>query len=212
MISIIKNKIEISDSFNFVWDNCIFPAIKVCEKKITIANIGSNFSNIDIFKKRLFETYHKEREEFKKSWHSKHGEGKLSFSKLAAVVCSALIRNKFFKISVDQKTLDSVHNLKKELIIDNYLINYKLAFYAGLGVVYASLISDVSNDTEKCNIILGEKHLYFPQEKTEDNDTCQDHIIKNLAKKDLKNIDTDLVELAVIYRMYKELSIAKFLG
>lgn len=201
-----------SKSFDFIWENAIYPTIVSCSINLEKSPVKISGSDIEEYKESFYYVYQTNRETFKNKWHTKKGDGCLSYQKLASVICKSLIEKKFFKLDLSQKNLDLINNFDKNTVINYFFINYKLAFYAGLGVMFISMISDYADDESVCHYLLKKKTPYLLKENSPVNDDCQDYIIKDLAHNDVNNVEFDLISMSVIYRLYKEISLCKYLN
>lgn len=195
-----------SDSFDFLWDNIIFPTLKKCEEDAKNQKFNVEIKDIDSKKSVLYTLFEETREKFKKEWHISRKDACLSYSKLGACLCYSLVRVKFFSFNLVQEEINSARKNNKQINIDTFLINYKSAFYCGAGLVYLWLLSDYAGDATKTKKIQEKGNLFLLKEFDLKTDSTQDYVIKDLAFNDINKKDIDLIQLSVIYRLYKELT------
>lgn len=198
----IKNSNQNLKNFDFFWDRIIVPTFNNClndaDQKFNITN--NNFLES---KKIYYSIYIKNRESFKNDFHINCEKAKLSLFKIAATICKTFIDKKVFTFPLNQEILNNSINYDKNYFINNYLINYKFAFYCGAGVAFMYLLYFSKDDDFVFKNFLKKGNFNFDH-NNDCIDSCEDYIIKNLARNDLQSNPLDVIYLSVIYRLYCE--------
>ncbi len=216
----IKNSEE-SRHYEQIWKMAILPVRKVVfsesdlefRQRCSLQSIHTN-----AWKKRLLKEYRRLRESLKEVCYGDEADiGRLDGRKIAAVICNALIREKAFKFDTTQaevlmeekdKTMTRVgFNL---WITQNIYLNYKLAYYASLQLVYLTLLHDLRNteiaeslygpldsDTLPLVVALNEVGHLFPYPSPPDADSFDVNIIIGMARADLTGRDFDMFLFAM---------------
>lgn len=155
----------------------------------------------------------------KECYGTRSDEGLLDARKIAAVVCKALIKEK--PISFDEEIalsqlIQKRASLKKDnndsesneelnyWIVNNYFINYKVAFLASIMIVYNVLLEELAHEgknveTAKKLGLLGELYKY-PDSKG--FDSFQVNVVIGLGRADMigRELDTFLFAM-LLYQM-----------
>ena len=143
---------EISKHFNdWIYPKVISASINAASKKI-----DEEFSNAtgfcrymeeDKYKQELSSIYEEKREWLKEQYFTQFDEAKLlDFHKLAAVLCRSILRLKPFAFNIelaDKYMAEHGKRTDKEWVINNYLVNYKVAIDVSLGFTLYDLFGKI---------------------------------------------------------------------
>lgn len=213
---------KIIHKFDNLWVKAILPAIEQCseeaddELKIQL-NLHTN--NLEYLKNKIEKTYLKIREQFKMYRHFETKDAILDLTKLASVICFALIKHKIFIYEQNEDIFNGQNTefTEKELV-DTLLINYKLAFYAALNITYISLVNEcvtgkaysnckfytADKKDELLEILKQRQSLKMYTYGNEKYDGYVNSTIKNLAFLDQNKFDFDFMGFAITLENLKE--------
>lgn len=226
---------KISKHFNsYIWEYSILPAInKACadlDNDFVKQTSLKTFRGVEKteYRDNLSKIYKKKRKWIERSYYPVDNDkrSKLDLHKLAAVVVRSILYLK--PISFDaRKAVDYIDvNEKKydiEWFIDNYFINYKIAFLAAIQILLFDMIYKAScelNNGKKCYNKEKAKKLYdYFSEKGFDfyseNSLPSNHepfynsVIINLVTNDLNNRDFDYWGFATICYQLQQAEFSK---
>lgn len=200
----LNKKPEESRHYTQIWDKVICPVFKVvsdeCDPEFR-KRCGLTDKHPEGWRRQLELEYRALRRDLKDLCYGSHDDtGLLDGRKIAAVFCKALIRKKAFRFDLDAAC--ALMREKKERLspvgfnlwaAQNVYINYKLAYYASLQLVYLTLLYDLqaSEDTKGLALALNKRgHLYrYPAPSGADSFDV--NIILGLARADLSRRDVD---------------------
>lgn len=161
-------------------------------------------------------SYQKKEDELKQMFYGKKysaqkndssEEFRFDIHKVAAILCYTLIRNKVFTFDVD-KAYDYISANPKNCqttswIVNNVLVNYKLAFHASINMIYQKSLFDSNKNTnsEMIRLLTDEKSLFL-YEKREGHESFANSIIYDFAKRDIRNRSFDcLMYSAMLFQI-----------
>ncbi len=180
-------------SFDFFWDNIIHPVLLHVDSEIDNdfkMNCNYSLKDIDLYKKELSCAYKRKREWLKSVYLPHDKNAKLDMHKLGAILCRIIIGIKPFSFDVslvDKYTKNKFGDSKNntDWFVDNVYVNYKLAFYASVGVIFIELL-DYYNSQEKKNIVdmLNNRGTIFFYKKSDNHESFQNSCILSLMKQD----------------------------
>lgn len=206
-------------SYDFIFHEIILPISEEIE-----AEVDPEFKIICDFEKlnteKVYEIshkfYRKKRESLKNFFYGEvflneksvnYDDYCLDLHKIASIITATLIRNKLFWFDEGKakKYIDS-KDCSTEWKIDNLLINYKLAFYVGVALMYYKMLFDAKgNDTQESQKLYkkiemqGGLYLY---PKNELHESFPNSIIYDFAKRDINNRSFDyLLYSALLYQL-----------
>lgn len=208
IISPIIDEIESEVDKNFKQD---------CQLKRKDLNIVCN--QCEIF-------YQNKREELKRIFYgNKYTNEKLDddtfcldLHKIGAIICYSLIKYKVFSFVFDRNKFDSLFDdsaSKEEKttdwIINNVLVNYKLAFHFSVAFIYYKMIFDANNENniKLCNKLEKQRGLSLYKEK-EHSESKKKHesfansVILDLFKRDVKGRSFDYFMYATLLFQLEE--------
>lgn len=198
----------ILDAVNAVWHSCNEDFKQFC---------GLESLPSELWKKRLDKAYHRRLRELKETCYGEGANnGLMDHRKLAAVVCAAIMEEKpytfdLLKAAEFQKDKSKILSPVKRnrWAVDHSLINYKLAYFAGLQMIYLMLLEDLFSTAktkdckkaEACAMLLHQYGHLIPyrraKEEKDDADSFDVNMIFGLARCDTSNGILDMFLLAM---------------
>lgn len=205
----MQNENEGSRHYTQIWEKIITPTLQVVREECDEDFRNScdlEIKEIEKWKKTLEEKYRTLRSKLKDVCY---GDSKdvalLDGRKIAAIFCRALIEEKAYRFDTD-RAYEIMSNKKRTLskvgfnrwAVDNVYINYKVAYYVSLQLVYFTLLHDLvsSKRSELARSLNEVGHLYrYPYPS--DSDSFDINIIIGLARMDLAGEDLDMFLFAM---------------
>lgn len=183
----------------------------------SLSEMDANFRNEtqakDIMDKQylcLFsKTFRKYRRRLKDIVYGNNEHGLLNPTKLASVLCHTLIDCKPIKFTSDKAEFlinKSLESNDKIWLVNNVLINYKIAILSSLRLIYEDILA--SYKPAKGTEILNHGHL--ANYELYDNMSIQSNLIINLARNELLGQDFDELNYALIMFQWREYTIKQF--
>lgn len=213
---------EESRHYSQIWEKAIWPEVCVVEEECDAqfcAECAVRKNPLPEWKRALENEYRALRENLKERCYGDNaGNGSLDARKLAAIFCKALMKKKAFQYDT-KKALPLVQAKQRELspvafncwAVNNILINYKLAYYVSLQLVYLTLLEQLLSSYEgakvksKAQLIKEQSmakclnnhgHLYrYPF--SPDADSFDVNVIIGMARADYEDRDFDLFLFAM---------------
>lgn len=201
---------EESRHYTQIWEKVICEVLRVvkdeCDEEFE-QKCRLKTKQIDLWKRSLEKEYRMLRHMLKEYCYGERAtDGSLDGRKLAAVFCNALIKEKAFIFDTIE-ALKLMRTRKEELPSDkfnlwcahNIFINYKLAYYVSLQLVYLILLNQLLciKETHSYAIRLNDiGHLYrYPYAKN--TDSFDVNVIIGIARADIENKDFDMFLFAM---------------
>lgn len=178
------------------------------------------------YRKKL-EKFYLEKREWLKSiyWNNEQADNeKLDMHKMAAILCRSIIGIKPFLID-SQKAEDyiSLHNKQDDRIwlVNNYLINYKVAFNAALAMTLFDFVQrlgkerDEAGEADIAKELIGKigketKLDYYDHPFQQTHETFYNSIVMDLAINDLVGRDFDYLAYAAIFFQIQQYNYVEF--
>lgn len=204
--------------FTHIWNRVIQPVFSVVESECD-SEFRDRCSLVarssDDWRKDIYPVYQKFRKQLKDICYgpSEHlsDEELLDGRKIAAVLCAALICKKGFQFQTTPALLLAEEKKKNyspvafnQWAVRNIYINYKLAYYASLQMVYLTLMYDLLEKTKdrtlsqveqqeakELAVALREEHHLCPYSQPLKGDGFDVNIIIGLARTDLARRELD---------------------
>ncbi len=211
-------------NFNYIFSEIIIPLVDEIQN-----GMNSEFKhycdlkiiNINLVQENCEKFYLKKRNELKKIFYGKQYTYKngnddefcLDLHKIAAIICCGLIRFKIFWYD-ETKALNYIkeHNIKDtDWLIDNVLINYKLAFHFSMAFMYYKMLFDSKNDenNDLYNKIEEQRGLYL-YKKNSEHESFENSVILDFAKRDINNRSFDYFMYATVLFQIEEYNKVQF--
>lgn len=135
--------------FDMLWDLAVPNTIQSCIDEVNnefIKERNLHICDLHLLKKDIESFYVVTKDQLKIECYGKSANNNLDLHKLAAIFCAALIK---YKPVVFKDNLVSKNISNKVFVINNYLINYKIAFYVAATICYYDLVDRVADDCKK---------------------------------------------------------------
>lgn len=211
----MSNKSE-SKHFSKLWELIgltINEAIEECDpyfvEKCGLARVSDSKLKVPVEN-----TYRNLRERLKRECYGTSDDEKLSLDarKIAAVICCALVAEKAVAFDEDQaermlkEKEIQVQKEKKadrtdlnEWIVNNFFINYKIAYLAGLRIIYRTLLAELLHDemTKKAGEELNRNGCLFRYPRTPKLDNFDVNMVLGLGRSDLQHSEINSFMLAL---------------
>lgn len=206
----LKKRNEESRHYSQIWEKVVRQVLMIVEEECDaefVEYCSLQMKPLSSLKVTLEDEYRLLRRELKEACYGNRSDnGSLDSRKLAAVFCKSLIKEKAFRFNT-AKALQLLKRRKEELapdvlnlwIVHNVFINYKLAYYVSLQLVYLTLLQQLlaSEETRLKGLKLNKiGHLYrYPSVR--DIDGFDVNIIIGIARADLNKKDFDMFLFAM---------------
>lgn len=222
MIDSLETKEKVRD-FEYIWDKVIVPEVERSKKNYS--GLFSQDYKLECaigdcsYRAELEKSFQELWDLLKKECYNDNVERRLDFRKISAVLVRALIENKAFSFDVDRmrKDLELQQNSCNDRVDFNnrlcksFLINYSLAFYCGLRLLYLTTIERYSKIDEKLAIALLDNKSFIKYEMAKDEsdtDGFYVNVIMGLARADFRGDKIDMMLLAMILYQYETYTIS----
>ena len=203
-------------TFDYIWETAVYPAILFCVSEVDSnlkEKLGFEHKRFDEYKQNLSQMFNRKREWLKSKYLPDEGENaRLDFHKLSALLCRCIIGYKFFSFNktsmdkvFDEKRNDTTTSTSEKIKwqVNNVYVNYKLAFWASIGLIYVNLISwaykkiETETDADKISVYTNflkfleqESNLISYKKSVDHDDFCTSMIVA-LMKNDCLLRDFD---------------------
>ena len=148
-------------SFETIWNLAVPQVIEMCIEEVDeefMKQRNLHVCDLKQLKQEIESFYCEEKELVKIKCYGDKKENNLDLHKIAAIFCAGLIKYKpvVFEDYIDEKTFSKMESpnqtqdfngkdvkkrtTKTQFVINNYLVNYKIAFYVAADIVYHNLI------------------------------------------------------------------------
>lgn len=206
---------ERSRHFNRIWKMAVLPAKTLVLEEadpVFLERCCLREVNLGDWKEQVGKEYWDLREKLKVTCYGKDAsDGSLDGRKIAAVFCKALVREKAFVYDVAQagklvkeKAADMQPLAFNRWLVRNIYLNYRLAYYASLQLVYLTLLHDLQDletskslygildeDTTPLVASLNDIGHLLPYPSPSDADSFDVNVIIGLARADLTRQEFD---------------------
>lgn len=209
-------------NFDFLWEVIIYPIIQKANEEIELefrkeAHLQFAFNDLEKYKKELIRIYHEKRVWLKGMYLPHEGKPLLDTHKLGAILCRSMIANKVFYFDYDSAEKYILHKFENsktnnlEWFIDNVYINYKLAFYASVGMVFIELLHKYEKEgkMDAFDSLKRRGHIVFYQ-KSLNHDSFVNSCILALQKNDVLKRNFDYLTYAALLFQLEEYNRAYF--
>lgn len=217
------------ESFTFFWETIILPTILAAEEDAEeefkdSCNLQFACSNIDEYKSEL-QKFYRDKRQWLKGVYLPHDEHPiLDIHKISAILCRSMLAYKpfYFDFNTAEEYVVKKFSGNKgnhiDWFVSNIYINYKVAFYASVGLIYAEILDSYSPNGAKAD---AEAFQYFMDlgglifyKKSPTHDNYENSCIIALQKNDVLNRKFDYLTYAInmfqleeFNRMYYQLQI-----
>lgn len=193
-----------SRHFEKIWERVVCPVrdvvLRECDD-VFVQSTGLHLVEEKAWKDSIEATYRRLRKECKKYCYGNGKDlGYLDSRKIAAIFCKAIIQKKAFSFDLDvaQKQLKKSRLDRKytnRWIVDNILVNYKLAYLVSLQLLYLTLLEDLLYREETIDdaFLLSEMRHLSKYPRSEGYDSFDINMIIYLAQSDIRGNDFDML-------------------
>ncbi len=162
--------------------------------------------DITLLKQDIESFYNEIKEQLKLKCTENVERESLDLHKLAAIFCSGLLKYK--PVVFDDRLRGKIDEENSTYILNNYLINYKIAFYVAAGIVYYDIIEKVQKDDEVLNYIINEGCLLkYPT--NDRHSPFENSVIIELARNDYEDKEFNYFTFAILMFQWQEYSLLK---
>lgn len=208
---------EFRKSFDFLWEKVIAPTIvagyeSMDEEFKARCNCGYAYSNLDDYKNDLMSFYREKREWLKKVYLPHNPHPRLDAHKLGAVLCRSMLAYKpiYFRFDaakrfVENKFQDQDEVSHTDWFVQNLYVNYRIAFYVSIGIVYLNLLFNYQDDDNENSFFDLEGFEYFRKAETlkfypksPHHDSFENSCIIALQKNDILGRNFDYLTYAIM--------------
>ena len=180
--------------FDFFWDFAINIAIEKINSEID--DDFRKYCNLHLkesknYKQILKDSYTEKREWLKRVYlpHEKE-DACLDFHKLSAIICRCIIGNKPFVLDEDAaytyiKTKSTETELSVDWFTKNIYCNYRLAFYASLGILYIDTFHKLLKDNIELAEIFNEQQTMRFYEQSINHENFENSTVLALMKENV---------------------------
>lgn len=198
-------KVQEEHHFDFLWETVICPIIQRSFLEIDQEYRKECYlkcENFCIYKRRLEKIYKKKREWLKRVYLPNDKNPILDMHKIGSLLCRSIIGDKPISFDlVKSKEYVERNNKRndKQWLIDNAYVNYKIAFYVSVGLLYIEMISNLreKDKNEEADIIEQDGALYF-YPKSPHHENFQSSCIIGLMKNDIAKRDFDYLSYSAM--------------
>lgn len=166
----------LDQTFDYIWDNIVFPMSERLKKHILEKDANANFSicNLPQDKDNVKKMYTETRDTLKQLYHYNNLDKvrKIDIHKVAACFACIIMQYKIYKFEIDEETSDDV-----------FLSNARLAYNVSLAIIKDNLVHKYSKNKEILNDLLCED-LRMPK-TTDGHDRFSLGRAKTLALNDI---------------------------
>ena len=214
-------------NFQFIFTYIVEPVIDEIESTVDV-DFKKKFvfrrNDLELIRDRCENFYQEKREDLKKLFYGnkytkEHAEDKkycLDLHKIASIICYSLIKYKVFvfdsdKVNEHLNSLSGDTTLKTDWIIDNVLVNYKLAFNFSIAFIYYKMLFDATNngDEELARKIQTQRGLSLYKEHSNNevikrHESFKNSVILDFFKRDVKGRSFDYFMYATVLFQIEE--------
>lgn len=206
--------LEKINSFDFFWDSVIAPI-----KARALQDVDPEFREFcdleekldDDYKRELSNIYKEKREWLKEIYMPHYKNPLLDFHKIGAVLCRSIIKNKPFKFDVCKAEnyvkakFEDTKEDNTEWFVNNLYINYKVAFYVSVGIIFLQLLRFlIDNGEQLAALSLNNRGTLFFYKGNDRHENFQNSTILALMKNDIMNRNFDYLTYAIMLYQLEE--------
>ncbi len=191
------SELDFPNNFEQIFKEIVIPLVSQIEEPMDSEYrdfTGFKTNNLDDVYLRCESFYEKKKVELKKIFYgnkySASDDKALLFDihKIASIVCYSLIKHKLFAFD-DNAAIQFIIDRKIEdttWIIDNALVNYKLAFHVSVSMIYYKLLYDASKKLNDIRVdSLESQGQLFLYKTRQGHESFANSVILDLAKRDI---------------------------
>lgn len=196
-----------------IWDNAVSIAIENAFNSLDVnfkEKVNLSRKEVEKYKKTLSDIYEEKREWLKKIYFGFNADDKkkLDMHKIAAVVCRSILKCKPFEFDTEAADRYKKKNKKNDdtkWIVDNYLINYKVALNSALLLTLYDTVDRLDREKDDRSKIINKLsnsgfsyYIQEPKLLAIEHETFYRSLVLNLAINDLNKRSFDYLSFAAI--------------
>ena len=200
------SEIDIQD-FDFIWDNWMVPLINKLPNQMDAEfkeKTGFSIRDLEPIKVAASKYFVDKRDSVKKEYYGNYpsvvlDKHLMDFHKLSSVLCRTMIENKVYTYDV---------NLCIQYwLVHNALINFRLAFYSSIVLLYQSMLFRLEpSEKELYEKLKAQKrlNLYTAISAAKTHESFENSLVLDLAKRDINNRSFDCFLYSTIMYQLEE--------
>lgn len=203
----MDNNIELSN-FQYIWQKWVTPLVTKIYNDMDKAYshfVGAEICDLAKVENLASKFFQSRRSKLKVEYYGNKEanleEHRLDFCKLGAVLCRTLIEFKVIKFDLlkcDQYQ-QKIDRKNTDWLVKNALVNHRVAFYASIVFLYQSMLFRYKNEDFAKKLRKAKKlDLYSNYSKAVEHESFENHIVLNMAKRDLENKSFDYLDHSAI--------------
>lgn len=196
-------------NFDYIWNNWVKPLIYKIYHGMDEeyrSFVDAEICDLEKVGKAASDFFQSRRMKLKREYYGKEEEGnlhkhRLDFCKLGAVLCRTFIECKVIKFDLAkcEEYQKNIERKNTDWLVKNALVNYRIAFYASIVFLYQSMLFRYQNAEYAEKLRANRKlDLYSRYNNEEEHESFENHIVLNLAKRDLANKSFDYLDYSAI--------------
>ena len=205
---------KLSFDFDYIWQEWIIPLVneiptQMDEKfkeyaKFEIRDLQDIKANVKKF-------YLQKLESIKKEYYGDSKKHFMDFHKLSAILCRSLIEYKVYNFDtslceqyIREQRIDSKNT---DWLVCNALVNFRLAFYSSVVLLYQSMLFNLKDDSEELYVLLRDQrklNLYTSKRNPNVHESFENSLVLDLAKRDVNNRSFDCFLYSTILYQLEE--------
>lgn len=211
-------------NFEFIWEKWIVPLINKAFAQMDEtfkSAVGAKKVALDKVKPEASKYFQELRSQLKVAYYGDERDKaeyhRLDFCKLGAVICKTMIEYKVIQFDVDKCKIftENIDSNDTDWLVKNALVNYRIAFYAGIIFLFKSMLFKYKNEEKLINKLQSAKKLdlYFDYNSKNtnerfNNEKFDNYIILNLAKRDVEKRSFDHFMFSALLLGIEEFNLA----
>lgn len=216
------------DNFQFILEAWIYPLIDDLYDKMDkdfIKECNVEKRDYRSYYPQMYSYYHNKRTLLKINYYGKDYKEnpsvphRMDVHKLSAIICRTMIEYKMIDFDVNScyKYIEDnkIPKDNTQWLIDNALINFKIAFYASVVFLYQYMLFHYGESKEKNDILIHDKlieskklNLYFEKHNVNQHESFINCMILDIAKRDLGDRSFDYFMYSIIMYQLEEYNIS----
>lgn len=203
-----------SSDFDFIWDEWLVPLINKLPTQMDDnfkQYTGFEIRDLEPIKHNAKQYYLAKREAIKKEYYGDDKKHLMDFHKLSAILCRTLIEYKVYNFDtnlcskyIKEYQIDSKDT---DWLVHNALINFRLAFYSSVILLYQSMLFNLKKESEELYTVLRNQkklRLYAKENAGNVHESFENSLVLDLAKRDINNRSFDCFLYSTIMYQLEE--------
>lgn len=212
----MMTKQENQEFFYFAWDSWIVPLSQELfndmDKNFRL-KVNAKIGDLDFIRIKAEEYFFSRYNTFKNDYYGYMDDNQTpDIHKICAILCRTLIEEKIIKydITVCQKYIEEhIDKHNTDWLVKNALVNYRIAFYASITLLYEGMLFKYKNDKTMHEKLKNNRklNLYTKSDgspKSINHESFENYIILDLAKRDVNNKSFEFFMYAALMYQLEE--------